>query len=664
VTNDQKRWVRRRIWLVLLLFGLAYALVLGRAFQLQIVAAPNLKKIARHQIKRPLVIPGIRGQIFDRRGRILAGSRDVSSLCARPAQVPDPEKAARLLARALKLDRETLRRKLTDGRHFVWIKRRLTPDEATRVRGLDLEGLGWVTEQTRFYPNGALAAHVIGFTGVDDRGLEGLERHYNQVLVGRKRVVPAFRDALGRTIRLTSNLDSEEHRGKNLVLTIDRDLQYQTQAHLRAAVAKYRAKAGQAVVMDPRTGAVLALAVWPEFDPNHYQRSLPGRRRNRAVTDVFEPGSTFKIFVAAAALETGRVRPADTFLVRKKLQIGPDVLHDHETSASRGPYPKRLSLTQIIKFSSNIGAVMVGRRVGAAAYHRVLTRLGFGRRLGVDFPGEVTGRLRPWQKWRPVEAATMTYGHGVSSTALQLAAAVSAIANGGRLMRPFLVARITDARGRTITETKPQVIRRALSASTTRALARIMVGVTGPGGTGRRAAIVGRPVAGKTGTSRKVDPAGGYRKAYVSSFVGFAPASRPRAVVVVVLDEPQKKYYASEVAAPLFQKIMISALQVGPARGVRLSRVEKSPPGHLPAGGTLTAPPQRRAGLGRDLTRGRLPDLRGHPLRRVLQVAQRLRLPVTAVGRGGWVVRQRPRGGTARARARRLWVELSFAERR
>jgi cell division protein FtsI (penicillin-binding protein 3) len=664
VTNDQKRWVRRRVWLVLFLFGLAYALVLGRAFQLQIVAAGELKKIARGQIKRPLIIAGNRGQILDRRGRILAGSRDVTSLCVRPAHLLDPRRTARLLARALKLDEAMLERKLTQERHFVWIKRRLTAAEAARVRKLDLPGIGWVTEQTRFYPNGVLAAHVLGFTGLDDRGLEGLERRYDQVLKGRKRAVPAFRDALGRTIWVSSALDSEEHRGQNLVLTIDRDLQYQAQAYLRAAVEKFHCKAGQAVVMDPGTGAILALAVWPEFDPNRYQKSTIAQRRNRVVTDVFEPGSTFKIFVAAAGLETHRVKPTDTFLVHKKLWIGPDVLHDHETAASRGPYPKRLSLAQIIKYSSNIGAVMVGRRVGAAAYHRILTRLGFGHPLGVDFPGEVTGRLRPWKKWRPVEAATMTYGHGVSTTALQLAAAVCAVANGGRLMRPFLVARIIDARGRTIRRTRPRVIDRALSPATTRALTGIMVGVTGPGGTGRRAAIPGRPVAGKTGTARKIDPAGGYRKAYVSSFVGFAPADKPRVVVVVVLDEPQKKYYASEVAAPLFRQVMISALKIGPAGNVGLARAEPVPAAPRPARAAMTAPPQQAADLARDLKQGRLPDLRGHPLRRVLQMAQRLHLPVTAVGRGGWVVRQRPLAGTALARARRLWVELSFTERR
>ncbi len=664
MTNDQKRWVRRRVWLVLLLFGLAYALVLGRAFQLQIVAGPALKAIARGQIKRPLIIAGIRGQILDRRGRILAGSRDVTSLCARPGHVVDPRRTARLLARALKLDRKRLWRKLTQEKHFVWIKRRLTAAEAARVRRLDLPGLGWVTEQTRFYPNGVLAAHVLGFTGLDDRGLEGLERGYDRILRGRKRVVPAFRDALGRTIWVSRRLDSEEHRGKNLVLTIDRDLQYQTQAYLRAAVQKWHAKAGQAVVMDPGTGAILALAVCPEFDPNRYQDSSVAQRRNRVVTDVFEPGSTFKIFVVAAGLETHRVRPTDIFVVHKQVRIGPDVLHDHETAAEGVAYPKRLSLAQIVKYSSNVGAVMIGRRVGAEAYHRILARLGFGHTLGVDFPGEVTGRLRPWKKWRPVEAATMSYGHGVSTTALQLATAVCAVANGGRLMRPFLVARITDARGRTIHRTKPRVIRRALSPATTRDLVKIMVGVTRPGGTGQRAAIPGRPVAGKTGTARKVDPAGGYRKAYVSSFVGFAPANKPRAVVVVVIDEPHKKYYASQVAAPLFRKVMISTLKLDPAGEVGLARAEPVPAAPRPPEATMTAPPQQAATIFQDLKHGRLPDLRGHPLRRVLEVAQRLHLPVTAIGRGGWVVRQRPRAGTALTRARRLWVKLSFDERR
>ncbi|MBU0513559.1 MAG: serine hydrolase [Proteobacteria bacterium] len=660
--NDRKRWVRRRLWLVLLLFGLAYLLVIGRAFQLQIVSAPTLKRIARGQIEKPLIIAGTRGQIYDRRGRILAGSKDATSVFARPGRINDPRRAARLLARALGLDRRRLLETLGRGRRFVMIKRRLTAAEIARVRQMKLPGIGWVGEQDRFYPNLTLAAHVLGFTGTDARGLEGLERRYDKVLQGQKRVVPAHRDALGRTIWLSPHLDSVGHRGHNLVLTIDRDLQFKTQALLRRAIEKHQARAGQAVVVDPRTGAVLALAVYPEFDPNAYQQSPTGHRRNRVVTDVFEPGSVFKIFVAAAALQSGKVRATDLFVVEKKLTIGPDVIHDHETSASRRPYPKRLTLAEIVKFSSNIGAVKVGQLVGPAAYHRLLRALGFGRPTGLDFPGEVGGRLRPWRKWRPIEAATMSYGHGVSVTALQLAMAVAAIANNGKLMRPYLVAEITDARGKTIQVNRPKVVRRALSPEVARTLTRIMTGVTTTGGTGVRAAIKGCRVAGKTGTARKPDPAGGYRRAWISTFVGFAPADDPRAVAVVVLDEPQKRYYASEVAAPLFRRIMSVALKIRPQAKVtaRADRVKPRPSPRAP----VVAPPQQGAGLRTELEQGRLPDLRGHPLRRVLRVAQRLRVPVTAVGPGGWVVRQRPEAGWPVRKTRRLWVQLSFENRR
>jgi len=662
VKNDRKRWVRRRVWLVLLLFGLAYLLVLGRAFQLQIVAAPTLKRIARGQIEKPLVIAGTRGQIYDRRGRILAGSKDATSVFAHPGRIKDPRRAARLLAQALGLDRRRLLETLRGERSFVMIKRRLSAAEVARVRRLKLPGIGWVAEQDRFYPNHTLAAHVLGFAGTDARGLEGLERRYDRVLQGKKRVVPALRDALGRTIWLSPHSDWVNHRGHNLVLTIDRDLQFKTQVLLRRAIEKHHARAGQAIVVDPRTGAVLALAVFPEFDPNAYQQSPTGHRRNRAVTDVFEPGSVFKIFVAAAALQSGKVRPTDRFVVLKKLRIGPDVIHDHETAASRRPYPKRLTLVEIVKFSSNTGAVKVGQRVGRAAYYHLLRALGFGRPTGIDFPGEVGGRLRPWRKWRPVEAATMTYGHGVSVTGLQLAMAVAAIANGGKLMRPFLVAEITDARGRTIQVTRPKVVRRVMSPAVARTLTRIMTGVTTTGGTGVQAAIKGYRVAGKTGTARKPDPAGGYRRAWISTFVGFAPADDPRAVAVVVVDEPQKKYYASEVAAPLFRQIMSVALKIRPRAKAtaRAGRGKPRPTNQAP----VVAPPQHRAGLRRELKRGRLPDLRGHPLRRVLQVAQRLRVPVTAVGPGGWVVRQRPEAGWPVRKTRRLWVQLSFENRR
>jgi cell division protein FtsI (penicillin-binding protein 3) len=646
-----RRWLRLRLWLVGGLFAAAFVVLAGRAVDLQVLQQEKLSARAQREFLKQVEIAPRRGIIFDRHQEELAVSLDTDSVYASPFKITRPEPVARALAGALELPAAQVEEQLRKEKGFVWIARRVSPDKAKAVMDLGLAGVGLITEPRRFYPYKSLACHVLGFAGLDAIGLEGLEDYYGETLKGQRHTLTSLRDALGRTIHLTPAALTTLPEGNHLILTLDKGLQYRVEKVLAATVAKYKAAGGQAVVLDPATGEVLAMASLPAFNPNVFQKYPREYYRNRTVTDTYEPGSTFKTFVAAAALVSSRVSLEERFDCEQgQWRVGGRVIHDtHEYG--------ELDLADIVKLSSNIGAAKVGQRVGAQRLYDTFKAFGFGRGTGVDLPGESWGILRPPGAWREVDMANICFGQGVAVTSLQLAAAFGAIANGGVLMRPFVVKAHTDRRARLVHETQPQVVRRVMSAREAAILTDMLARVTEEGGTGTQARLPGVATAGKTGTAQKVDPAGGYsRSDYVASFVGFAPAEDPRAVVLVMIDTPRGQHYGGVVAGPAFRAIARAALDAL-GSGAGLLEARSPAPGPPPAprapqGDFPTVDPERSLAL------GLAPDLRGLTLREVLAFAHRVQLTVRGWGR---VVAQQPEPGLP-VKSSGLTVRLEPAE--
>jgi len=565
-------YVRLRALAVGLALSVCFGIIGAKAVYLQVFRGPWLAKKAASQYEKSVVTYGKRGTIYDIKGSSLAASVEVISIAAFPNQIQDPQKAAKALAHALAEDRRELLSKLTAQKTFVWVKRHVSPKESKAVSALGLKGVGFIPESSRFYPHKTLGAQIIGFTGIDGDGLEGLEYAYDDHLKGAAIEQTILRDALGRGFDMDEKIVSA-FSGKNLVLTLDATIQYIAEKALAESVDAHSAKSGIAVVMAPKTGELLALAHYPFFNPNAYGRFQKSLWRNRAVTDPFEPGSTMKIFSAAAALESGIASPSTIFFCENgAYRVGKNVVHDVHAHGW-------LSLQQIVKYSSNIGAVKMGEMIGPEYHHKMLQAFGFGEKTGFDAPGESPGVLTAHERWSKIDAGAIAFGQGISVSALQLISATSAIANGGVLMRPFAVRSITDQNGHVIKKMEPRRIRRVVSKDTARTLNRILQTVITEGGTGVNGAIDGYTVCGKTGTAQKTDASGMYAKGkYVSSFVGFAPAEAPAIAVLVVVDEPQGKHYGGTVAGPAFKKITqetLSYLNIPPQRGSEGFRVSR-----------------------------------------------------------------------------------------
>ena len=543
------KYFKFRILLVGIFFMMAFATIAAKAVHLQVYRSTWLSEKASNQYEKSLTISGQRGNIYDRNRNEMAVSINVTSIAAHPGKVENPNAAARALAGVLDLDAGTLQKKLSAKKSFIWIKRQTTAKETIAVKDLDIPGIDFFTEYNRYYPHTTLAAQVLGFTGIDGAGLEGVEYYYNPYLKGADLKYTVFKDANGNGYRADPG-KSTRTSGHNLVLTIDNTIQYIAESALKETVDEYSALSGLALVMNPQTGAVLALAHYPLYNPNSYSDFDKPIWRNRAITDNFEPGSTMKIFSAAAALEHGKISAHQIFFCENgAYKIGKNVVHDIHKYAW-------LSLQQIIKYSSNIGAIKVVEAVGARKLHRTYSDFGFGRKSGIDSAAETPGNLSPYSTWSKIDTGAISFGHGVSVSAIQLATAVSAIANGGNLMKPYLVSEIVDQKGTLIDIFKPQTVRRAVSARTATIVQNILKTVITEGGTGVNAALDGYTVCGKTGTARKLDENGEYSKdKHTASFVGFAPAENAAITVLVIIDEPQGKYYGGVVAAPVFKKI-------------------------------------------------------------------------------------------------------------
>jgi len=539
---------RRYFLLMTLLCG--FGVILFRLVTLQVLQAAELTARADRQHQKTVTLEGARGTVTDRHGKVLAMNVEVPSIFGVPTSLDSPANAARSLSPVLHIRREEIEKKLRQDKHFVWLARKVEPEQGHRLEQLSIDGIGMVMEGRRFYPKGPLLSHVLGFVGMDGLGLEGLERRYESQLHGEKRLTILQRDALGRTVFPKGLREQVPATGQSLTLTIDEVIQYIAEKELEEAVEHAHAKSGTIIVLEPQRGSVLAMAVSPRFDPNAVASLTADRWRNRTLTDTYEPGSTMKLVVAAAALEEKVMMPGSMlFGENGRMTVANTTIHDHEKLGW-------MTFAQMIQKSSNIGAAKTGMLLGEQRLYRYLQAFGFGQRTDIDLPGEVAGLLKSPREWGRRSLASISMGQEIGVTPLQMVSAVSAIANDGVLMKPYVVSEVRDQKGQPVREVIPQVKRRVISPVTARTLTTIMEGVV-TNGTGMKAAIPGFRVAGKTGTAQKVDPrTGAYSSALsIGSFVGFVPADAPRLAMIVVIDEPQGEAWGGIVAAPVFRRV-------------------------------------------------------------------------------------------------------------
>jgi cell division protein FtsI/penicillin-binding protein 2 len=544
------RLANRRIRLLLLAFSVVFVLALGRAVWLQGVRAQSLGRLATRQQRELVTVPARRGTIFDRTGVPLAIGEQATTVYSDPRQVRDPRTVAIASARALDLDPNDVYREITDRKKgFVYVARQADPAGAAKLARRKLAGLGFYPEERRRYPQGRVGASVVGYAGVDDKGLAGLEVGLDRQLSGRPGTQTIVKDPFGRPIDIVNS--KPERDGSDAHLTLDHTMQANAEAELQRAVKYWHAKGATAIVMDPRTGAVLAMANAPGFDANAYPRTRPSVQRNRAVTDTYEPGSTFKLVTVAGVLSEHLVSPSTRFTLEPQIHVADRVIRDAEP---RGTVD--YSVSEILAHSSNVGAITLAQiltrqRKGVSYW---ISRFGFGHRTGIDFPGESAGIVVPPNRWSGSTIGNVPIGHGIAVTPVQMAAAYAAIANHGVWVQPHLVDRIGGS-----PRPKPErrrIVTPSIAAQLTRMLRDVVIE-----GTGRLATVPGYSVAGKTGTAAVPIPGGYSDTKYIASFVGFVPASKPRLVVLVTVNEPEGAIFGGLVAAPVFEQIAKFDLQ-------------------------------------------------------------------------------------------------------
>ena len=645
-TPPSERLVRLRIMLLALSVCLWGVVVFIRLVQLQVLERVSYARQAARQSERTINLDSRRGAIVDRNGHDLALSVDAESIYAVPQEIEDPAGAAAQLARALSLDtaaRKDLQVQLSKNRAFVWVKRKADPRHARAVRDLQMPGIGFLTENRRYYPKRELASQVLGYVGLDNTGMSGIEYEFEEEIRGKAAKVTVHIDARRRPVGHTEKPSTD---GNTIVLTLDETIQHVAEKELERSIQETSSIAGVVVVMDPRTGEVLAMANRPTFNPNRFAAYGSARWRNRVVADAYEPGSIFKIFTAAAGLQEKVVDPDEVIdCGRGSIEVAGTVINDHHVF-------DHLTFREVMAKSSDVGVVRVAQRLGRENFNRYLTEFGFGTATGVELPGESAGLLRPPPRWSALSLPSLSFGQEVGVTALQMASAVSVVANGGYLMKPQIVKRIETTTGALVKETRPVAVRRVLEPGTIDTLTEILKEVV-KSGTGRKAAIPGYVVAGKTGTAQKVDASGRYSMIdHVASFVGYVPASRPSLVVLVSLVTPRgAANQGGDVAAPLFQRIAEQSLRHlavppdDPDRSLRM--VEYRPASIVPASfqaraDMAPAPPVEAGDLGDP---GLMPDLRGRSAREAALMAARRGLIVELKG-SGRVVGQAPEPGT------------------
>jgi cell division protein FtsI (penicillin-binding protein 3) len=632
---------RNRVAWVAALLCLWALLVVVRLVDLQILNRPEALRQARRQQEHTVNLDARRGRILDRAGRPLAESIEVPSLYAHPAAMRDPARAAGNIAPLVGKSHASVEAELTSGRNFVWLGRRLAPAAANSVHALNLAGVGEITESRRYYPGGRLAAHVLGFTGVDGQGLAGVEYRYNDAIKGRPGKMLSVRDGHGQDVLVY--LEHPSSSGQDLYLTLDQVIQYHAEVELDRAMKETGSRWGTVVVMQPHTGAVLAMATRPSFNPNAYSGTPAEHLRNRAVSDTFEPGSTMKVFVAAEALERGLVRPNEIIdCLHGSIMVSGKRIRDHKIF-------DLLTFTDVIARSSNVGIIIAGSRLKPEALHNAYTKVGFGSRTGAGLPGESPGILHPPRRWSGVSQASMSIGQEIGVTALQLVRAMSAVANRGILPNPYI---IKDGGGAVPSGSPPG--KRVMKQATAETLNR-MLEWTVQDGTGKLAAVPGYQVAGKTGTAQKPGPRG-YGDDKVASFLGYVPSTRPELTMLVVLDSPQGLYHGGEVAAPVFARVATPVLRylgVRPDDGTLVvdhtaPEVPEYQETQLSAAASNNEAPQDPV----------VPDVTGSSLPAALSLLARAGL-IAEVKGSGVVVSQHPAPGTPASSGEAVAIRLA-----
>ncbi len=654
-----------------------------RLVYLQVSQHDRLGERARSQQQQALETSPQRGILLDRQGRELARSIQTESIFIDAAQLEnagDIDCIASRLSAVLEIKKEELTRKLENAKsknsRFLWIARRLSPEQAATIRGFGLPGVDFRGEPKRFYPNGSIAAHVLGFVGIDGAGLGGVEQFYNQKITGEAGKLFIERDSEGNSYE-SSEIPGAP--GQTIILTLDHSIQYRAEQALLAAVTKSRAKSGTAIVLDPRNGEILALANAPTFDPNKPGEAKPEARSNWALQNIYEPGSTFKIIPFSAAIEKGLAKPTDRIDCQMgAITVAGRLVHDHHAFGS-------LTLTEALAKSSNVAAIKLGVRVGDSTMYDYIRRFGFGSRTGIELPGETAGLLRPVKRWLPSSIGSIAIGQEIGVTPLQMAAAFGVLANDGMRVAPHLVREIRTASGATVYRANPEQ-RRVVNVETARALRQMLESVT-LNGTAKLAQLNGYSAAGKTGTAQKIDPK---TKTYsstkhVASFVGFAPVENPAVVIIVVIDEPGGAYHGGDVAAPIFRDI---AEQILPDLGVVPDTYLKLPEGLVAETATPEVSPRqveeqvqsqvaRAATLpsvaGHDGRGGEIvyaatnkgsilmPDLSGRSVRDVARTCALLGLKLEAKGEGR-AISQNPAAGYELLSGQVVYIDFARAK--
>jgi cell division protein FtsI (penicillin-binding protein 3) len=616
---------KSRVLILFLVFAAFWGVVLLRSARLQILPDQRLAERKRKQFRTVVELPARRGSIVDRNGKELAVSVPTFSLFADPKLIESHRWLAKKLAPLLGQSASDIHKRIRDrSRRFVWLKRNLDRDLRDQIARKRWDGIGFVEESKRVYPNGELLSQVIGFIGREGRGLEGLERHYDSYLRGEKKVIEVEKDARGRPLVLDGQVFTELPAGADLELTIDSELQFVLERSLRDTVQDFSADGAVGIVMDVETNEVLAMGQSPTFDLNQALSTAPDLRRNKNITDVFEPGSVMKTLVVAGALNADVIKPNSKFDGEGgRMKVGDRIIREADASENYGV----MTVSDIIAKSSNVGTAKIAFKLGEDRLRSVVTGFGFGERSGIETIGESKGLLQK-TRWHDHLLANISFGHGIATTPLQIANAYAAIANGGELRTPLLVRSIRNSESGDEVSFRARLLRRVLNRDVASTMRWVLTGVTAPTGTGYLARIPGFPVAGKTGTAQKVDPKGGYKPgAYVSSFAGMVPSNNPKFVVYVAVDNPRDKYYGAQVAAPLFARVAGYAVRRAGLTPILISednlvggRVSSSP-AHSGADPSATAPIERirkMAEMLRAQDENQVPDLRGLSLRDAL----------------------------------------------
>jgi cell division protein FtsI (penicillin-binding protein 3) len=646
MSAKSKKWFRFRIATLLAMFLVLFCVLVFRAFHLQIMTGKTYKNLAEKQHNKALQLHPERGIIFDRNGEKLAASILADSVFADPSKIDNVDEAAAQLAAVTGQPKKAIAQQITKSKNFCWVARMITPAQSEQIKNLKMEGVYLIQEPKRFYPSRELAGQLIGFVGMDSNGLEGLEMRYDSYLRGEPEKIFWGRDARGKKLYLPErSVTGKKDEQLSLVLTLDSRIQHAVESNLKEAVLRTRARGGFIIVMDPRTGEILAMANSPVFNPNAYASATADNKRNKAITDCFDPGSTFKPFLVAAAIEEGVVKESDRFNCENGAYRVANATF-HEANRKRHGV---LTVREILKYSSNIGSVKISEKLGREKFHDYIKNFGFGQKTNVELPGEISGLLRPWKNWTQVDTSTVAFGQGISVTAIQLVSALSAIANDGVLMQPHIVKKFVDVNGETVREFAPTAVRRVISADTARRMTTMLTNVVGEqGGTGKNAALVNVDVAGKTGTAQKFDFA---NKRFSServrtSFMGFFPAEAPRFVMLVSIDEPQLHKWGGEAAAPVFKSISQQIIRcfehdIGETPPVQETEINTGAKIQLVSTPAVIPAAQAAASVEEAV----MPDFRGMTVRQALKAAQEKGLEMKVTG-SGWASSQKPAPGT------------------